>query len=140
MTLPAGWVRCLVDDECGVIGVRPTVRERAQLLNQHYDQVHLGLQSAIVQLPSVDWHAQAMTAIRALAVSGRPFVISEVINVGVPDAPNPRTDWANVTNEAQALGWIEPTNRLGHSVRPKTKGSPVTEWVGTAKAREVSAA
>ena len=92
------------------------------------------------QLPSVTWREQAMLAMRALAARGEPFVISQVIDYGVPDAPNPRTDWSNIQKEAVALGWIEATGRLGHSVRPSTKGSPVTEWRGTYAARRVAAA
>lgn len=90
------------------------------------------------QLPSVDWHARALRAVLELAARGEPFVISEVIHLGVPDAPNPRTDWSNIQREAESLGWIKATGRLGRSVRPTAKKSPVTEWVGTAKARSAA--
>lgn len=93
----------------------------------------------VTQLPGVDWHTQALQAVRALAATGKPFVISQVIELGVPDAPNPRTDWARIQGEAEALGLIEQTGRLGHSVRPTTKGSPCAEWIGTYAARRAVA-
>lgn len=52
---------------------------------------------------------------------------------GYGDAPNPRTDWSRIQREAEALGWITQTGRLGRSVRPTAKGSPVAEWIGTPK-------
>ena len=99
----------------------------------HYLDTHTNLPAPaeVKQLPAVDWHAQALAAIRTLSATGKPLVISQVIDLGVPDAPNPRTDWAKVQREAESFGWIEKTGALGHSVRPTTKGSPVTEWRGT---------
>lgn len=109
-----------------------TLNEGADLLWQHNAEKHRGITpTPIHQLPTVDWHSQALQAIRALATKGEPFVISQVIEFGVPDAPNPRTDWSRVQKEAENLGWIEQTGRLGRSVRPTTKGSPVAEWRGT---------
>jgi len=106
---------------------------------QHDEQQHRGMVE-IHQLRDVDWHSRALTAVLELASTGEPFVISEVIHLGVPDAPNPRTDWARIQKEAEELGWITSTGRLGHSVRPTAKRSPVTEWIGTAKARKARAA
>jgi hypothetical protein len=103
----------------------------------HHDREH-SLDASVHQLPTVDWHSRALRAVLELAAKGDPFVISEVIHLGVPDAPNPRTDWPRIQREAADLGWIVKTGRLGHSVRPSTKGSPVTEWIGTAKARRAA--
>src|SRR5881394_2549514 len=91
-----------------------------------HDATHRDVE-VIRQLPTVDWHGLALQAVRELAASGKPFVISEVIRLGVPDAPSPRTDWANIQREAEALGWIKATGRLGRSIRPTTKRSPCTE-------------
>lgn len=106
--------------------------------DNHRARIH-GEGGTVTQLPGVDWHEQALQAVRALAATGEPFVISQVIEYGVPDAPNPRTDWANIQREAEAFGWIIATGKLGHSVRPTTKGSPCTEWVGTYAATRRSA-
>lgn len=105
---------------------------------EHDLREHRGQQAEVTQMPAVTWHEQAMQGIKTLALSGKPFVISDVISLGVPDAPHPRTDWPRVTNEARDLGWIEQTGRLGHSARPSTKGSPVAEWRGTTKARNAA--
>ena len=126
--------RATCDHGCDV-GTHPTTRAASDALAAHYDEAHLGQMAEVRQMPSVDWHTQAMQGLLTLCRSGRPFVVSEVIELGVPDAPNPRTDWAKVTNEARDNGWMVPTGALGHSVRPTTKGSPATEWIGTAKAR-----
>lgn len=131
--------RCLFDGGCGWSQPAADCREALRALDDHVDTEHFGRARDVVQMPTVDWHAAAMRGVLTLAKSGRPFVISQVIELGVPDAPRPRTDWARIQREAQLLGWIVPTGRLGHSVRPTTKGSPVTEWIGTAKAREVAA-
>lgn len=118
-----------------------TPQEGCDWLWQHELEKHRGQPaSALHQLPTVEWHTQAMQAIRALAMKGEPFVISQVIEFGVPDAPNPRTDWSRVQKEAENLGWIEQTGRLGRSVRPTTKGSPVAEWRGTYAATRRSVA
>lgn len=93
----------------------------------------------IHQLPAVGWHRQALTAILDFASKGEPFVISAALLAhGVPDAPNPRTDYSNIQREAVSNGWIEPTGKHGKSVRPTTKGSGVTEWRGTARVRRVA--
>lgn len=123
---------------CGEARTFPTLKTASTWLWEH-DESHRGIASEVVQMPSVDWHTQARTALLTLCRSGRPFVVSEVIELGVPDAPAPRTDWPRVTNEMQAEGFMVPTGRLGHSVRPKTKGSPVTEWQGTVKAKGAAA-
>ena len=122
-----GWAKC---HECSweIHGTVPGTALHAW--RTHHDRVH-GDATTVTQLPGVDWHTQALQAIRALAAKGEPFVISQIIEYGVPDAPNPRTDYANVQREAETLGWIEQTGRLGRSVRPTTKGSPVAEWRGT---------
>lgn len=96
----------------------------------HRARIH-GEGNTVHQLPAVDWHTQALQAVHALAAKGDPFVISQVIEYGVPDAPNPRTDWSRIQGEAESLGWIEQTGRMGRSVRPTTKGSPCAEWRGT---------
>lgn len=124
---PSGYVACV---EHGVIGTAPTLLERSRMLARHWDGDHLGRAATITQLPGVDWHTEAMTGLLTLCRSGRPFVVSEVIRLGVPDAPNPRTDWPRVQREARDNGWMVATGRLGHSVRPSTNGSPVTEWIG----------
>lgn len=125
---------------CGHPVTGSTLKETSDKLWAHYDEAHLGRQSEVVQMPGVTWHEQARQGLLALCRSGRPFVVSEVIELGVPDAPNPRTDWARVTNEFRDEGLMVPTGRLGHSVRPTTKGSPATEWIGTAKAQGGTAA
>jgi hypothetical protein len=104
----------------------------------HHDRTH-GDAETLHQLPGVEWHEQALQAIRTLAATGQPFVISQVIKLGVPDAPNPRTDWSRIQGEAEALGLIEQTGRLGHSIRPTAKGSPCAEWIGTFAARRAVA-
>ena len=135
-TRPPGFVFCSL---CAtLIGTAPTRPERGRVLDEHFDRVHLGRQTEVRQMPTVDWHTQALTAVRTLAETGRPFVISEVIRLGVPDAPNPRADWGRLAKEAQELGWITPTGGLGRSVRPSAKSSPVAEWVGTVKGRNVA--
>lgn len=106
--------------------------------HRHVNTAHTD-QGEVHQLATVDWHRAALEAVHELARRGLPFVISQVIDFGVPDAPNPRTDWARIQREAEGLGWIEPTGRLGHSTRPTTKGSPVTEWIGTYAVRRTVA-
>ena len=119
---------------------RGDIQALSDLLWAHDAEAHRGEPAAAIrQLPGVDWHTQALQAIRALAAKGEPFVISQIIEYGVPDAPHPRTDYANVQREAETRGWIEQTGRLGRSVRPTTKGSPVAEWVGTYAARRGAA-
>lgn len=124
---------------CGDARTFTSVRDASSWLWTHDLTAHRGQQPEIVQMPGPDWHERAMQAVLALARSGRPFVISEVITYGVPDAPNPRTDWSRIQREAEGLGLITQTGRLGRSVRPTTKGSPVAEWVGTAKATGAAA-
>lgn len=132
--LPPGWVTC---PDHGHIGTATTLTGRLRLLYDHHTRHHAPTPN-VGQLPAVDWRRQALDAIRQLAATGRPFVISQVIHYGVPDPPNPRTDWPRIQADAVALGWIEPTGALGHSIRPTTKGSAVTEWRGTSAARDAT--
>jgi hypothetical protein len=126
-----------------VCGQQYTGRDRQALSDRlwaHYAKSHRGEPLPVVtQLPAVDWHTEALRAVRALAAKGEPFVISQVLEYGVPDAPNPRTDWSRIQREAKDLGWIEETGRLGRSVRPTTKSSPCAEWIGTYAARRGAA-
>src|SRR5690242_11622572 len=98
----------------------PSVKAAAAELWHHDEVEHRGL-GDIHQMPNVDWHSRALRAVLELAAKGEPFVISQVIHLGVPDAPNPRTDWARIQKEAEDMGWIRQTGRLGRSVRPTAK-------------------
>ena len=124
---------------CGAKMSHPTIQGISDQLWQHHATAHRGEPlPALTQLPAVSWHRTALDAIHTLAATGRPFVIADVIELGVGDPANPRTDWPKVTAEAQALGWIEP-HGYAQSTRPTAKSSAVRQWIGTYAAKRGAA-
>lgn len=120
---------------------RPTVQSLSDLLWAHHLDTHEQHDEPAVihQLLGVTFHEQALTAIRALAVTGKPFTVGqahEMVNVA---PPNPRTDWENARKEAERLGWITWTGEYTESIVPTSKHSAVKVWTGSAAARKGAA-
>jgi hypothetical protein len=115
--------------ECGwEVRDLPTGTGTSAWLN-HRASIH-GEGAPITQLPGVDFHAQALLAIRTLAETGRDFTIGECHPmVGVPPL-DPARDWPRATNEAKRLGWIERVD-YAQSVVAGTNRSAVAVWRGT---------
>lgn len=88
---------------------------------------------------SADWRTQALDAIAQLAATGREFTVYEVAELGVPEPPNPQTDWGLLTRDARHLGLIDPVKnedgspKAVESKRPATKGSLVKVWRGSGR-------
>lgn len=121
---------------CGDSAGFATLREASDWLFELHQ--HRGDDAAIHQMPSVTFHAAALKAILTLARTGQPFTIGDChALVSVPPM-NPSTDWPKATREAKANGWIRH-HSFGQSKVPTTKGSAVSVWVGTDKARGVAA-
>jgi hypothetical protein len=119
---------------CATCGEQFRGIDRDQLADRlwnHHAHDHLDEPlPAVTQILGYDWHRQALEAIRTLAATGKPFVISDVIELGVGDPVNPRTDWPKVTDEAKRLGWIEHAG-FAQSSRPTARSSAVRQWKGT---------
>lgn len=100
---------------------------------QHADGHRFG-DAAIHQLPQVTFREQALTAIRALAVTGKPFTLGDAHPMVQARPVNPQTEWPAVLREAVALGWVEWTGEFSESNVPSTKRSAVKVWRGTSAA------
>lgn len=81
-----------------------------------------------VVLDAGTWAQVCDAAIEELAATGRDFRASDVIALGVPDAPHPSM-WGPRFLAAKAAGLIE---RVGYSTsgRPTTHRSAVGLWRG----------
>jgi hypothetical protein len=122
--------------ECGA-HVAITVLGGNDELWQHAD-VHRYGEATIRQLPHVSFREHALAAIRALAVTGRPFTLGECHEL-VPVQPlNPQTEWPAALREAIRLGWVEWTGDYTDSQVPTTKASAVKVWRGTFATRRAS--
>lgn len=87
------------------------------------------------------WETVALDAVRALAATGREFVIFDVHEFGVGEPPDISHDWGRLTAKARQMGLIEKvlyddgTAKAVESKRPETRGSLVKVWRGTAQLR-----
>ena len=128
--------------DCTATFTRSTLMAAGDALWEHF-KTGCGANAArdakqITQLPSVTFHEQALRAILTLAKTGRPFTIGQAHALVDVRPGNPSTDWPKAQREAEALGWIRH-HGFTKSVVPTTKGSAVSEWIGTAEAQKAAA-
>lgn len=102
---------------------------------QHSDLHRFGGDATVHQLPQITFREQALTAIRALAVTGRPFTLGDAHPMVAVRPVNPQTEWPSALREAVALGWITWTGEYAESKVPTTKRSAVKVWKGTSQCR-----
>jgi hypothetical protein len=128
----------------GAIGIDPVDEvleqreEKAQRVENTARQVeretgNVGLADAIRHTP-VDWRDLAEAAVREAAKTGKPFtaytLTGEPYNLPEPGHPN---QWGALFSYMKRHNVVTTTERgFTTSGRPKTAGSAVREWVGTA--------
>lgn len=118
---------------CGATAERPTLKLASDWLWNHDAIEHRDL-APIHQLPQIAFREQALAAIRALAIAGKPFTIGDAHPmVSVPPI-NPQTEWPSALREAINLGWVAWTGEYAESKVPTTKRSAVKVWRGTSRA------
>lgn len=94
--------------------------------------------TSIDQLPTVDWHARAITEVKRLAASGQEFAFWQIAQaVGDPDGHQNRM--GAFAAEVEHLG-LAHVARYGKSLRPGTKGSACAYWRGGRKPAQENAA
>jgi len=121
---------------CNGSHTAPTMQTVSDLLWRCYQETRYD-GATIHQLAQVTFREQALTAIRSLACTGKPFTIGECHELVTVKPVNPQTEWPAVTREAVALGWIVE-HGFTTSVVATTKGSAVRQWIGTYAAQRAA--
>lgn len=109
---------------------KPTKEAADKQLRAHEQFRHaLPVLDGVVQVDTVKWREQAMTAVGVLAAKGEPFTFFDLHDAGIADPPNARTAWGQFAKDVHALGIAHPIG-YQQSTRPGTKASAVRVWHG----------
>lgn len=102
------------------------------------EEVNAGM-AETARAASPDWWSRAVSAVRYLAATGKPFQAYDLVVVcGIEEPDNPAKQWGALFAAMRKAGVVEHAG-YATSRRPTANSSACRQWIGTEAVRRDAA-